>query len=389
MFLIVSVGAFSARPQVFTVALLAVELLIIDQFRRNGGRSIWWLVPIFAVWANLHGGFALGLLFCALVVVTEIVARALHRDDAFDASRVRLMSGVAVLGAAAACVNPNGPSVYRYALGLLGNNAAQRLVSEWQSPNFHDAAYLPFAALIALLVVAGVRAKRADFPLLATATVGVLLGLYAVRNIPIAGVASTPLLVAGLDGWWQAVAAKRPAAAQLAKSRRPNAALSVVALVAVGVGAGTVTALHLRDPRNDPNSSVYPVAMLDALCTGPRTNLLEPNDANGWLIYQMNARRSSGCPHDPLFIWGDVQTLGGDVVNAWSSIEGGGQQARTLLQRWHVQAVWTNRNTPLNAALEVSPGWTCVFGTSTDELFSLTTDASKWHADRSSCATRS
>ena len=49
------------RPQSFTFALLAVliYLLTADAYRRAG--RLWLAVPILALWANLHGGFIMGI----------------------------------------------------------------------------------------------------------------------------------------------------------------------------------------------------------------------------------------------------------------------------------------------------------------------------------------
>ena len=48
---------YLARPHIFTLLLFAVSLQMIERDRRQPGRAVWLLVPLSAVWVNLHGGF--------------------------------------------------------------------------------------------------------------------------------------------------------------------------------------------------------------------------------------------------------------------------------------------------------------------------------------------
>src|ERR1700722_4813699 len=49
------------RPQSFTFALLAVLIYLLtrDAYRRTG--RLWLAIPLLALWANLHGGFIMGI----------------------------------------------------------------------------------------------------------------------------------------------------------------------------------------------------------------------------------------------------------------------------------------------------------------------------------------
>ncbi|HUS05849.1 MAG TPA: hypothetical protein VMZ52_06125, partial [Bryobacteraceae bacterium] len=57
---------YHARPHLFTLLLLACAVWLLDYNRRHGGRLIWLLVPLTALWANLHGGFFIFLVLLAL-----------------------------------------------------------------------------------------------------------------------------------------------------------------------------------------------------------------------------------------------------------------------------------------------------------------------------------
>ncbi len=58
------------RPRAFTLLLASIYLAILGRYARTGqGQAIWWLVPLMALWANLHGGFLIGLVLILLAIV--------------------------------------------------------------------------------------------------------------------------------------------------------------------------------------------------------------------------------------------------------------------------------------------------------------------------------
>src|SRR3984893_9581814 len=57
---------FHARPHLFTLLFLTGAIWILEYNRRTGGRLIWTLVPLTALWANLHAGFVIFLVLLAL-----------------------------------------------------------------------------------------------------------------------------------------------------------------------------------------------------------------------------------------------------------------------------------------------------------------------------------
>ncbi|HZI48042.1 MAG TPA: hypothetical protein VFD75_09635, partial [Pyrinomonadaceae bacterium] len=58
------------RPRVFTLLLSSVYLALLARYLKRGkGREIWWLVPLMALWVNLHGGFLIGLVLIGLTLV--------------------------------------------------------------------------------------------------------------------------------------------------------------------------------------------------------------------------------------------------------------------------------------------------------------------------------
>jgi hypothetical protein len=65
----------AVRPQIFTYACFALTLAAIARAEEGQPRMLWGLPPVFALWANLHGGFLAGGGICALWLVARVVQR--------------------------------------------------------------------------------------------------------------------------------------------------------------------------------------------------------------------------------------------------------------------------------------------------------------------------
>jgi hypothetical protein len=71
---IASVPVLGVRPQMLSLLGLALVVYAIFRFRRDHRSSIiYWLPLIFAVWVNVHGGFAVGLFFIGLFIAVEFL----------------------------------------------------------------------------------------------------------------------------------------------------------------------------------------------------------------------------------------------------------------------------------------------------------------------------
>jgi hypothetical protein len=167
--LLVWIGAFPAfvvvRAQLFSLVLFPLLALLLRSEARTPSRRIWLLVPLLALWANLHGGVLVGL---AVALAYLVVARARARPAE--------TSAVAVACVASLCATPAGLRTPEYFHGVLSNAAADRGVGLWAALSPHSGIdLLLMAAACALLVLAargGVSAwELAAFAGLAVMTV--------------------------------------------------------------------------------------------------------------------------------------------------------------------------------------------------------------------------
>ena len=153
---------WSPRPQMVTYAFTAALLFVLYLRRRRGVDMVWLVPPLMLVWANLHGGFAIGFLLLAGTIVGEAIENLTPLDDRghLDWRAVRKLCAVFVVSIGAVCVNPYGPRLLTVPFTTASDSFSQ-LIEEWKPPDLHQPAFWPFAAMLVLLVVAlGASARR-------------------------------------------------------------------------------------------------------------------------------------------------------------------------------------------------------------------------------------
>jgi hypothetical protein len=191
-----------ARPHVVTYLCFALLVARLDDVRagRRRAGALWWLPGMAVVWANMHGGFIVGLAVIALAGGGSALARLVRRDA--DAGRFAVVcAGLLVAMAAATCVNPYGLELHRQAFAHLSLPSTAYFV-EFLSPNFRDghAAVRAFEMLILALV----GMTTLGWLQLAWAELAVVVGtlhagLTAVRNMNLFAIVVAPMLARGLE----------------------------------------------------------------------------------------------------------------------------------------------------------------------------------------------
>ncbi|HEX9775066.1 MAG TPA: hypothetical protein VGB83_05760 [Actinomycetota bacterium] len=252
---------WTERPNLLSYLLFVITLAILQ---RKSAR-VWWIVPLTAVWANLHGMVLLGIGLVALTAATEGLKSALRWDgaDGAHARRLGLVTGAAVL---ATFANPSGPGLIAHGFGLI--QTVVGLVTEWASPNFHALGTQAFLLLILITVAALVMSPERPDPLdLAYALAFIVLGLQAVRNLALASIVLGFVCAGYLPGALSSIPRRARAARRQEVGDAGSVALGVAGLAVAIVGLAIPVALWY--PRSsaigDVVEDTYPVAAIDAL----------------------------------------------------------------------------------------------------------------------------
>jgi len=237
----VGVANWNPRPQTVSFLLFGLTLYIIQRHaalrpagppasslrpaarsQLRGDRLLWWLPPLFAFWANAHGGFVFGLALLGAYLLARLVAWV-RRQDRFPA-KLLLASG---LSAAAILLTPLGLGMVDYVLGFFRHPLTLSRNMEFLPPTVRTLdGRLVFgflAALITLLFVGGYRPTLHE-------SVGLLLfgllALMARRNVAWFGFVAAPTMAASLRCW-----ASRRGAARGVRKGRPGVNRALAALV--------------------------------------------------------------------------------------------------------------------------------------------------------------
>jgi hypothetical protein len=238
---VVAAQLVGVRGQVISLFGAAVVLYVLMRWRSGSTRALLLLPPLFAVWANLHAGFIIGL---GIAVVALLTSRTAGR-------RSRLLLGTAIAASAlATLVNPAGPGLWTYVGTTFTNPTLTGVVTEWQSPDFHDSWLRLFEVEATLLVVAWVLSRRRDLFDMVLAGAAFAAALQAQRNVSLFALVAAPQLARYGAAAWSEHRARLPRSRwpALRRWRRPPSwfASAMVAVVAAGTAAAVVPQLSAR-----------------------------------------------------------------------------------------------------------------------------------------------
>lgn len=146
---------FVVRVQLFSLPLFALTVLLLRAEARRPSRYIWLLVPIVALWSNLHGAVLTGLAVASVYLLVER-----FRRDRLSAVGVLVASWLALFATPA--LGRTGD----YYLSVLHSEPAASGFGMWAPLSLRDPFDLLFAAIALPLLWLAVRARPRTWELL-------------------------------------------------------------------------------------------------------------------------------------------------------------------------------------------------------------------------------
>lgn len=240
------------RPQLYTFIFTAVLLALLARHNYRGKAPLWLVVPIMILWANLHGGFAIGIAMLGAYAGVAGLQDLLGGGGFARPCKLALMVAAGVL---ATLVTPWGIGLW-YLVGhaLFASNIRAIIVDwmplipalarQWHSGHLGVIFYACVVGLIAGFVITFALTPRAgrDLPLVAIAAMMSWAAFSAVRNMPLAAIAcAVPLarhteLLAGR--WRKESASEDDLPATEGGRAQPGAWLPTGLAIALAVGLG-------------------------------------------------------------------------------------------------------------------------------------------------------
>jgi len=347
---------WGVRPQIFSFLLLSLWLLILERSEKKPELLLWTL-PITLVWVNLHAGFILGPAFLALFIAGEFGEfMESHFSGAAAGARLRRLSVTLLANLVLASFNPNGSAIFRYVIETMRSIPMQRYITEWASPDFHNANYRAFFFLIlatfAALAFSGKKPRLRDLLVLLA---GVAAALSSVRMIPLFVLAAAPLVARAMTEWFPS------GRHRTAPAREGSRLLHGVVLFILATFATVHTFLVIQH-QPQAEAAVFPVAAVAYLQQHPPPGpIFNYYSWGGYLIFK-------AYPQIRVFIDGRADVYG----------EGLTQYGETyyLQKNWplslsqgKVTSVIVPPQCPLASALREMPEWSLRYQDSVSTIF--------------------
>lgn len=190
-----AMGAVAPRPHIFTFLFFAMILRKLLSFKYQKSDIGFLSIPIImATWANMHGGFFIGIILIFAFITTELIQYYISSErDAAEKSRLKKLSLVAALGLLATAINPHGFHYWLYPYQAIVSSGDTTFISEWQSPNFHQPFYQYFLVIVFLYFInIAYSSRRADITETIVPLIFIGGAFFSVRNLPLAGLIMAP-----------------------------------------------------------------------------------------------------------------------------------------------------------------------------------------------------
>jgi hypothetical protein len=336
--LLLSLHHLLARPHVLAMPVMVAFVGgMISAADRRAPPSLL-LLPLMALWANLHGGFVLGLALIAPVALVAVWEAAPDRR-VFLASRWGLF---AVGGLAASCCTPYGWNTLLGAAKILDLGELLSIISEWQPANFSSFGFFE-ASLLGLVGLGFYRGLVLSPPRIILLLGLIYMALTHVRSIE-AFAFLVPLVLA------------KPLADQIMPNGAARTApfysppyLTTFAAVAILGAAWGSTLSYVSHHNFVFVNSQTPTAAVELLRQRQAKHVFNSYEFGGYLI-------AAGVP---AFIDGRAELYGEKfVVDFFDAVEARKvDQLLRLLEDYHIDATLLVAKSPAAQVLDHVKGW--------------------------------
>lgn len=309
------------QPRAAGFSLLAFALVLaILQASKRRRLLLLALPPLFALWANLHGAFAAGLLLIGLLATAAAIEQRLGRLPHIRLGRAFPLAAAGAAAAAALVLTPLGAGLVDYMSEIGTNRALPLLTNEWLPTYEHPAALalvIAFSAFAAVLFLKHPKPRP-----LAPALVAIGFVLFA--------------LTAARQAVWLG-----PLAFYLVRELAPPGVWRVPRRIAVPVAGAALASLAIwwLGVPPTPTQAKLMTAGADYAAAHPPTSgrILMPTGTGSYMLWRH--------PQVPVVVDGRLEQYSARDLLASYRLLAGRRDALRYLRRWHVRAVLTRNAT--------------------------------------------
>ncbi len=343
------------RPHLVSLFMVYLIYRLCDGFWREGGRRIFWLLPLFTLWANIHMVFPLGLVIVATYAGSSLVLWGLNRRkpelSRQYAEKFRWLALVLFLCLLATLVNPYGWHLYTYGWGTANSGFWKGTIGEAMAPQFDDPVGAMIAGYILLSIVAVlVSGKRPSLP-----DGLIYVGLLA------AGLTSWKMLPYFVSGTMHATGLRLAGGLELIPIKWPR----LLREVTYGIGRGilspiyTIGLLALGVIFGLTHDVLLPPWVPQEAAEYIETHQLPQKifcaaKFGSYMIYRTNG-------HFPVFIDNRFDMYGPEFSDRYFVATGFGIGWVDIVKQYGIQTAFVESDTGIARLLWASPDWRLVY----------------------------
>lgn len=354
-----------ARPHLVSWLFILIFLHVIASAENGSLRALYSLPVLTLVWANLHGGFLVGILLLATSALAEIL-KALPRSEnfwraAYGNSRPYLLCALACL--AVSFVNPYTWHLHQHIALYLRDSKLLDNIQEFQSVNFHHPSSIFFEAMLLLGLPAAFWCfRRGKIAPALWIFLWAHLALVSGRNAPIFVLIAAPWAASmSLEAanqlkrvdWLKKTSA---AVCEISSEFRPLERIERWHLVSAAAVLWVAFALGAHRPgfeaqfstKNFPIQTVPPLASLKGL------RVFTSDQWGDYLIYRFY-------PSQQVFMDGRSDFYGTGLVTVYQHIMSAQYDWESDLKRFGIEAVMVTPEAPIATVLKRSRAWKLLF----------------------------
>jgi hypothetical protein len=365
---VASAPILGVRPQMFSLLLASLFLLILERFDKHPG-MLWWMAPLTLLWVNLHGGYFVGIGLMILFLVGNVLEVAFGSEDwTRTAPHLRRLALAVVACLAVVPLNPNGMRMYWYPLETLRSRAMQTYVDEWFSPNFHQARALPFLCMIlATLVTLGISSRRLRARELLLLSATMWLALRSARHIPIYVLVAVPILSGSTQSWLEEHSAASWFGSRTSSVRSRRMLVNAIILAALVVFTFGRVRTVIRQ-QAETEAQHFPTTAVSFMAKQrPPGPIFNDYNWGGYLIWKLY-------PEYRVFIDGRTDVYGDSFVDDFYATYHLTGSWKGPIQQWRIRTVILPPDAPLISALRSQADWKQIYADSQAVLFARKPD---------------
>lgn len=356
----------SPRPQLVTYMFFISYLYILLNYKYfKSSRNLFALPLIMLIWVNAHAGYMMGLILVGMFVVCEWgnYWNSFSRNVEERNKLIRLTQ-IAILTMVVSAINPWFIAHWLYPFQVMASESSQ-VISEWQSPNFHEWTNRLFLVLVFMFFIATIyKERKPDLTEVLIPIVLMTLGFFSVRNIPLATLTLTPFIAKAISQeqvtWmlniWRSTGLNHLYKSSIGGGKqlgRGEVLLNWLLLFVITIGLYSWYPNY--ESSNEKADALIPIKAADFVSNvGISGRMFNTYHFGGYLIYRLY-------PLQHVFIDGRADMYGDRFFNEYQKIINVGSGWKESFDKYKIDYVITGKNEPLSQLLQSNEEFRLVY----------------------------